>query len=48
MIQYKDGLTDFQNVLDTQRTLVIQQDSLIACEGEAIFAIVSLCKALGG
>jgi NodT family efflux transporter outer membrane factor (OMF) lipoprotein len=47
-IQYEAGLTDFQNVLDTQRTLFNQQADLVASEGEAITEMVSLYKALGG
>jgi NodT family efflux transporter outer membrane factor (OMF) lipoprotein len=47
-IQYELGLTDFQNVLDTQRTLFNQQDNLISNEGSSAIEIVSLYKALGG
>jgi NodT family efflux transporter outer membrane factor (OMF) lipoprotein len=47
-IQYEQGLTDFQNVLDTQRTLFDQQDNLIASEGSAVIEMVSLYKSLGG
>ena len=47
-IQYEQGLTDFQNVLDTQRTLLGQQDNLIASEGAAAIEMISLYKALGG
>lgn len=48
LIQYEMGLTDFQNVLDTQRGLFNQQDNLITSEGNATTEMVSLYKALGG
>ena len=34
--QYRSGLTDFQNVLDTQRSLFSQQDQLAESEGFVI------------
>ncbi len=48
MVVYKTGLTDFQNVLDTQRLLALQQDQLAASEGQVTKNLVSLYKALGG
>ena len=47
-IQYDKGLTDFQNVLDTQRTLFKQQDRFIESRGAAMLQLVGLYKALGG
>ncbi|HOQ05381.1 MAG TPA: efflux transporter outer membrane subunit [Anaerohalosphaeraceae bacterium] len=45
---YRNGLTDFQNVLDAQRTLYAQQDSLAAGEGAVVLDLIRLYKALGG
>lgn len=45
---YTAGLTDFQNVLDMQRTLFTQQDRLVVSEGQVILDLVSVYKALGG
>jgi len=47
-ILYDAGLTDFQNVLDTQRVLFIQQDQVVASEGQVTKNLISLYKALGG
>jgi multidrug efflux system outer membrane protein len=46
--QYDNGLTDFQNVLDTQRSLVAQEDQLAISEGQVMAHLISLYKALGG
>ncbi len=45
---YKTGLTDFQNVLDTQRALFQQQDQLAENKGNIAQSLISLYKALGG
>ncbi len=45
---YKNGLTDFQNVLDTERSLFQQQDALAVSEGQVTLNLVFLYKALGG
>jgi len=45
---YTNGLTDFQNVLDMQRTLWMQQDRLAAGQGEIVLDLIRLYKALGG
>jgi multidrug efflux system outer membrane protein len=44
---YKSGLTDFQNVLDTQRTLFLQQDNLAVSNGLLLQDIVLIHKAFG-
>jgi multidrug efflux system outer membrane protein len=44
---YQSGLTDFQNVLDTQRTLFIQQDNLAASNGLLLQDLVLIYKAFG-
>jgi NodT family efflux transporter outer membrane factor (OMF) lipoprotein len=48
LTQYRAGLTDFQNVLDTQRSLLGRQDDLAASEGLVIKNLISLYRALGG
>jgi multidrug efflux system outer membrane protein len=48
LTQYRAGLTDFQNVLDTQRSLLNRQDELAASEGLVIKNLVALYRALGG
>jgi len=45
---YRNGLTDFQNVLDMQRSLFQQQDSLAQSEGQVIQDLIAIYKALGG
>ena len=48
LTQYRAGLTDFQNVLDTQRSLLLREDDLAASEGFVIQNLVDLYRALGG
>jgi len=45
---YTEGLVDFQNVLDAQRTVFSTEDSLAASEGTIAAGYVSLFRALGG
>ncbi|MCP4451983.1 MAG: efflux transporter outer membrane subunit [Planctomycetes bacterium] len=45
---YQNELTDFQNVLDMQRTLFVQQDKLALSQGQVILNFISLYKSLGG
>ena len=45
---YEMGLTDFQNVLDTQRFLTAQQDQLAISNGQVRRNLIGLYKALGG
>ncbi len=46
--QYISGLTNFQNLLDTQRSLFQQQDELAASEGQVVQNLIALNRALGG
>ncbi|MFO7738043.1 MAG: efflux transporter outer membrane subunit [Desulfatiglandaceae bacterium] len=46
--QYRAGLTDFQNVLDSQRSLLAFQDQLAVSDGTVTSNLVRLYKALGG
>jgi multidrug efflux system outer membrane protein len=48
LVQYNAGLTDFNNVLITQRDLVSLQDQLTATRANSETALVALYKALGG
>ncbi|MEW6536446.1 MAG: efflux transporter outer membrane subunit [Candidatus Auribacterota bacterium] len=45
---YKSGLTDFQNVLDMERTLFTTQDELAASKGQIIQEWIGVYKAFGG
>lgn len=45
---YKQGLTEFQNVLDAQRTLLSYQDNLVQAQGNTLIALVQLYESLGG
>jgi outer membrane protein, multidrug efflux system len=46
--RHASGLIDFQVVLETQRTLLSVQDSLVAGQAELAADHVRLYKALGG
>jgi outer membrane protein TolC len=46
--RYAAGITDFQTVLDTQRTLLNAEDSLESTAAEHASSLVQLYKALGG
>jgi len=47
-IQYRSGLTNFQNVLEAQRSLFVRQDQLAASDGQVTRNLIALYKALGG
>lgn len=47
-IQYREGLIDFERVLDSQRTLFGQQDRLVSTQGSVVQNLVALYKAMGG
>jgi NodT family efflux transporter outer membrane factor (OMF) lipoprotein len=46
--KYQAGLTDFNNVLDAQRSLLSLQEQLTQSEGSATSNLIRLYKALGG
>lgn len=48
LTQYRAGLTDFQNVLDTQRSLFASEDLLAESEGLVARNLIALYRALGG
>lgn len=48
LILYRTGLTDFQNVLDMQRSLFEEQDQLAESEGGVTSDLIEIYTALGG
>lgn len=46
--QYREGMADFQRVLDSQRALFNQQERLVNSRGDQMRALITLYKALGG
>jgi NodT family efflux transporter outer membrane factor (OMF) lipoprotein len=47
-IRYREGLSDFQRVLDAQAALLRQQDRAITNQGEIAANLVALTKSVGG
>ena len=47
-IQYREGLVDFERVLDSQRTLFSQQERLVTTRGNVTLNLIALYKAMGG
>jgi len=48
MIQYREGLADYQRVLDSQRFLTDQQDQQVSISGQVVTNLIATYKALGG
>ena len=48
LLQYGQGAVDYTRVLNTQTTLLLQQDALTVAQGQAVTSLVALYKALGG
>ena len=48
LIQYREGLVDYQRVLDTQRDLTLQQDNLVFTAGSVGQNLIAIYRALGG
>lgn len=48
LLSYETGTTDFQNVLDAQRSTLSAQESLLASQADNTQAMISLYKAVGG
>jgi len=46
--QYEKGLIDYQPLLDSERVLTHQQDTLAECRGSVGIYLVAIYKALGG
>jgi len=47
-VQYREGASDYQRVLDAQRSLLNQQQSLAQSSSSASTNLIALYKALGG
>ncbi|GHD67346.1 efflux transporter outer membrane subunit [Jeongeupia chitinilytica] len=47
-IQYREGMADFQRVLDSQRALFNQQALLVVSRGSMMRDLITLYKAMGG
>ena len=47
-LRYKEGFSDYQRVLDSQKSLFAQQQRYIATQGSSVLNLVALYKALGG
>lgn len=47
-IQYREGLVDFQRVLDSQRSLFSQQERLVNAQGAVTQSLIAVYKAMGG
>lgn len=47
-IRYREGYTDFQRVLDAQRSALTQADRKLQTDGAYLSAVVAFYKALGG
>ena len=45
---YKQGLTQFQNVLDAQRTLLNSRNYLVQARASSLKSLIGLYEALGG
>jgi len=48
LVQYREGATDYQRVLDAQRALLEQQNNLIRTTASVATNMIALYKALGG
>lgn len=47
-IQYREGAVDFQRVIDSERTLVAQQEQWTTARGDIALNLIAVYKALGG
>ena len=48
LIQYREGLVDYQRVIDSQRFQARAEDALTAVQGEVVLNLIATYKALGG
>lgn len=48
LLRYKEGFSSYQRVLDSQKSLFKQQQTLISVRGASVRNLVALYKALGG
>lgn len=47
-IQYREGLADFERVLDAQRSLFSQQERVVSNRGNVVSSLIAVYKAMGG
>ena len=45
---YKQGLSDYQNVLDSQKDVLNYQNTLVGAQATTLLYLIQLYKALGG
>lgn len=48
LVQYREGLVDYQRVLDAQRALASSQDALVSTTGSVAANLIASYRALGG
>lgn len=48
VIQYRDGAADYTRVLNTQQSLVVQQDQATVTRGDIVRNLIDVYRALGG
>jgi NodT family efflux transporter outer membrane factor (OMF) lipoprotein len=48
LVQYREGATDYQRVLDAQRSLLQEQNTLASTQSSVATSLIALYKALGG
>jgi outer membrane protein TolC len=48
LIQYREGLVDYQRVIDSQRFQARAEDALTAAQGQVVLNLIATYKALGG
>ena len=48
LLQYRDGLADYQRVLDTEQALFLQQDQLVTGRGTIATNLIAMYRAMGG
>jgi outer membrane protein TolC len=48
LVQYREGAVDFQRVLDAQRSLLQEQNTLAGTQSSVTTNLIALYKALGG
>jgi outer membrane protein TolC len=48
LLQYKEGIVDYTRVLNTQQSLLVQQENLVISQGDLPRYLIGVYKALGG
>jgi outer membrane protein TolC len=48
LVQYRQGAADYTRVLNTQSSLLQQQDQLAAARGQVVTSLIATYKAIGG